>query len=437
MITALPKEWIELLTPLLKDEMASFLSSYHQDYYRGIRRRCIDYPSEAKEAVPWTDAKYLPIESRIGATVLHDAGAYYLQEPSAMVPALVLDPKPDETILDLCAAPGGKSTQIGMMLCGKGLLVSNDPIPGRASVLSSNIERMGIPNAIVTCELPSRLSAVWQECFDRILVDAPCSGEGMFRRHPETIQEWSLSSVSACAKRQRAILQEASGMLKPGGTLVYSTCTFNQTENEGVIRDFLGANGEFTAEDFTVPGIGTSLDGMMHIWPHRVRGEGHFVAKLRKDGVWEQPLKKRKETKRKTIPGADNAAAFIRDDLNLEVAGTISQFKENLVLIPDNTVDVTGVRVLRMGLHLGHIAGNAFVPDHALAMLQKSLNVFPLSDTEAVSYMQGDTISCPQTLRGWLTPSYRGMNLGWAKGSGGMLKNHYPKGLRRLLFPND
>ena len=437
MVTVLPVEWIALLTPILKDEMASFLSEFQKAYHRGIRHRCVDYPKEAEEAVPWTDARYLPNASVVGATVLHDAGAYYLQEPSAMIPAVVLDPKPGEAVLDLCAAPGGKSTQIGMMQRGEGLLVSNDPIPGRASVLSSNLERMGVSNAVVTCELPSKLSSVWIERFDRILVDAPCSGEGMFRKHPETIREWSPASVTACAKRQRSILQEAARMLKPGGTLVYSTCTFNQTENEGVIHDFLWSNADFTSESFMVPGIGDAQDGMMHIWPHRVRGEGHFVAKLRKAGETAQREIKSRNPKKKPVYGAEEASAFIKDQLGLAVSSRIEQFKDSLTLLPEIPIDLTGVRVLRQGLHLGRMAGSAFVPDHALAMLQKSRNSYPLSDAEAVAYMQGETLPCPETLRGWLTPTYHGMNLGWAKASGGMLKNHYPKGLRRLLYPNE
>ena len=433
-MTAFPQEWIDSLAPLLKEELAPFLDTYSREYTRGIRCRCIPYPKEATDEIPWADARYLPLDSTIGATVLHDAGAFYLQEPSAMIPAALLQVRPGDKVLDLCAAPGGKSTQLGAALQGRGLLVSNDPNADRALVLSGNIERMGIPNAVVTSEMPDRLAKAWPNAFDRILVDAPCSGEGMFRRHPETIAEWARSSVVSCAERQLKILCSAAQMLVPGGFLVYSTCTFNRTENDDVIAAFLSEHADFEPVPFHVEGIGDSDDGTMHIWPHRVRGEGHFAAKLKKK---DSDLPKAKKSSRPAEKEKyDEARAFLADHMQLALNGPIRKFKETLIYMQDCALPLDGLRVLRMGLHLGRMAGKAFIPDHALAMLQKSVNTYPLTDQEAVAFMAGETISCPESVKGWLTPVYRGMQLGWAKASGGMLKNHYPKGLRRPLRPN-
>ena len=279
-----PQGWIEQLTPLLGPSLPDFLHSYEEPPARGLRvRPGIQPPAEAGEPIPWAENAYdLPLDSTAGAHPLHEAGAYYLQEPSAMAAAAALHPRPGERVLDLCAAPGGKSTQLAAYLRGEGLLVCNEPVPSRAQILSRNIERMGVPNAVVVSMLPEQLSGRWPGFFDKILVDAPCSGEGMFRRHPETRQEWTPASPMGCAQRQSHILRHAALMLRPGGMLAYSTCTFNPIENEGVIEGFLREHPEFSTVSFSLPGL-PECGGTLRLWPHQIRGEGHFVALLRKE----------------------------------------------------------------------------------------------------------------------------------------------------------
>ena len=235
------------------------------------------------EAVPWAKGCcFVEGDARPGLSPLHEGGLFYLQEPSALSAVSVLAPQPGERVLDLCAAPGGKSTQIAGLMQGRGLLVCNEPVPSRAQILSRNVERMGVRNAIVTSAMPAQLAPRFPAFFDRILVDAPCSGEGMFRRQPEARDEWSAGSPRGCADRQLEILEAAAKMLAPGGALVYSTCTFNDTENEGVLARFTAAHPEFALEAFELPGLPSGSRGYVHLYPHEIRGEGHFVSLLRK-----------------------------------------------------------------------------------------------------------------------------------------------------------
>ena len=238
----LPEAFIARMRTQLGAHADAYFSALEEPYLRGVRlnpRKPVkpEMLDGFGDPVPWNAAcgRYLAMDSAAGLDPLHEAGAYYIQEPSAMAPVAILNPQPGERVLDLCAAPGGKSTQIADALCGEGLLVCNEPVPSRAKILSRNIERMGVPNALVVSADPEKFSPIWPECFDAILVDAPCSGEGMFRRHPETRAEWNESSPAGCASRQRHILAHAVRMLKPGGRLVYSTCTLNHEENEEIV----------------------------------------------------------------------------------------------------------------------------------------------------------------------------------------------------------
>ena len=235
--------------------------------------------------VPWAAGGfYLRPGARPGASIAHWAGAFYLQEASAMLPAAVLAAKPGERVLDLCAAPGGKSSQIALAMGGEGALVANEVDASRARVLAANLERLGVTNAVVLNETPARLAARWPGYFDAVLVDAPCSGEGMFRRDPQSRAQWTDAAPRGCAKRQADILEAAAEMVRPGGRLVYSTCTFNDVENEGSVMAFLQAHAGFALESFSLPGLGTSEGGMLRIWPHHVRGDGQFAALLRRAG---------------------------------------------------------------------------------------------------------------------------------------------------------
>lgn len=221
-----------------------------------------------EDKVPWAaHGYYLNPTTRPGASIAHSLGAFYMQEASAMVSAAVMNAQPGEKILDLCAAPGGKTTQIAAALAGDGLLISNEPEPGRAKVLASNLERMGVRNAAVVNAYPDALAKKWEGYFDAVLCDAPCSGEGMFRRDPDSRTEWNPASPAGCAKRQAEILDRAAELVRPGGRLVYSTCTFNRNENEESILNFLERHPEFETEDFELPGIGASDRGMIDPWP--------------------------------------------------------------------------------------------------------------------------------------------------------------------------
>ncbi len=424
----------------LGPEATAFFTALEQPYQRGFRfnpRKTMEQtPDGTLDPVPWWPVygRYLAADSAAGLDPLHEAGAYYIQEPSAMAPVAVLAPRPGERILDLCAAPGGKSTQIADCLQDYGLLVSNEPVPGRAKILSRNIERMGVPNALVVSARPEKLASLWSGLFDGVLVDAPCSGEGMFRRHPETREEWTPQSPEGCASRQKGILDCAAQMVRPGGRMVYSTCTFNTLENEGVIRGFLADHPDFRAEPFSLEPAGelTADSGMLHLYPHRIRGEGHFVAKLVRLGDDDGSAGFLPASQRLAAPDKALLGAY-RDFANNfgDLPAANARLGDALLAAPD-LPPLNGVTVLRAGVRLGALKGRVFAPDHALALALANPRTFPhldLTRQQALSYQRGETIPCGQT--GYLLACYQGLSLGFGKASGGQMKNHYPKGLRR------
>ena len=433
-MNSLPKAFVDRMAVQLGDELPAFLRTYEEPYQRGIRmnpmkRVAEDYlPEGILAPVPWEPSGYyLSMDSRAGADILHEAGAWYLQEPSAMIPAAVLNAQPGERILDLCAAPGGKTTQNALRMAGQGMIVCNEPIADRARILSRNVERMGIPNAIVVSAWPEKLAAVWPKAFDAIQCDAPCSGEGMFRRHPETRDEWNAESPAGCAKRQGEILDSAAVMLRPGGRLVYSTCTLNTIENEGVVEEFLLRHPDFELVPFQLPTL-DAPNGMLTIYPHRVQGEGHFVALLRRKGqgsaAWQMASPK-------GIAPDKVATNVLRDfcpgqEANLSFGGELRWCPD----FPELS-KAKGINVLRCGLHLGTVKGKVFVPDHAWAVSVNPPEVprVHLNEEEARLYQNGQVI--PAEGKGWVLACYAGVALGWGKVSDGMMKNHYPKGLRR------
>ena len=295
----LPDMFCRRMRALLGSEADAFFASYERPRAVGLRfnpRKTPDLPLDfVREPVPWAvHGCYYDPDARPGLHPYHDAGLYYLQEPSAMAPASLLDAQPGERVLDLCAAPGGKSTQLASAMQDRGLLVCNEIHPKRARVLSGNVERLGFPNALVLNESPERLSARFPGWFDRVLVDAPCSGEGMFRKEDAAVTDWSEDTVAMCAARQKTILDEAAKLLRPGGRLVYSTCTFAPEENEGVIARFLATHPDYRIEavdaPYFAPGRPEWADGnpdlahCLRLWPHLLKGEGHFAAVLRRTG---------------------------------------------------------------------------------------------------------------------------------------------------------
>lgn len=419
----LPAGFIETsLTALPEEERAQAARAILRGAVcRGLRLRPGVPLNKVREAlpgpyapIPWAaDAYYIEEASRAGSHLLHAAGAYYLQEPSAMAAAPRLDAAPGMRVLDLCAAPGGKSTQIAALLGGAGVLVSNETAPGRARVLSQNIERMGVPNAVVTNETPDKLAAAWGMWFDRVLVDAPCSGEGMFRRDAQSRAQWTAQSPSGCAARQARILDSAAEMLVPGGVLVYATCTFNETENEGVVDAFLKKRPDFVSE------------GMHRLWPHRERGEGHCIARFRRQG----------QSKTRPADAAPRQALSAQNEAFGDIAlpGRIARHGDTVWLLPHDAPPLRGIRALRTGLALGAFSGRHFIPDHAAAMAcppQRFARHVPLDDEQAARFLRGEALSL-SCADGWTVAACRGLSLGWGKCVQGTLKNHLPKGLRK------
>ena len=345
-----------------------------------------------------------------------------------MLPAAVLNPQPGERVLDLCAAPGGKTTQLALRMAGKGLLVSNEPVPKRAQVLSRNVERMGIVNALVVSALPAQLAARWPGGFDAVQVDAPCSGEGMFRRHPETMAEWTADSPAGCARRQAEILDGAAALVRPGGRIVYSTCTLNPTENEDTVAAFCERHPGFSLRPFSLPGA-QAPSGMLTCYPHRMRGEGHFVALLQREGDGEAQL-----DEDASLPHPDRQAVQALRAFAPDAPAPTAMLGDTLVHLP-GCPDVRGLRVLRAGLHLGQMKGKTFMPDHAWAMacLPPAAPRVPLTAAQAARYQAGETVDVPDAPRGFVLPTLAGLALGWGKVSDGVMKNHYPKGLRRSM----
>lgn len=446
----IPEAFARRISEQLGDAADAYFASLEQSPLRGLRRNphkmcnLSDWIGGIGAPVPWApDGFYLDITSTAGAHPLHEAGAYYLQEPSAMLPATLLAVRPGETVLDLCAAPGGKSTQLAAAMAGEGTLVCNEFVPGRAQILSRNLERMGVQNAVVVSADPARLAQAWPALFDAILVDAPCSGEGMFRRHPETQSEWDADAPTRCALRQSRILESACAMLKPGGRLCYSTCTLSREENDDVVLALLQAHPELEAVDFSVPiGNGKNLvsrNGGLHLYPHEVLGEGHFVALFRKMGVSPDIF----ANARTLLPAAqalcapDPAAANSCRSFCEEVftGGTPlpnAMLGDTLIAAPD-LPPLRGIRVLRAGLSLGQFGGKVFKPDHALAMAAPpyAISSVALTLPQAAAYQRGETLPAAEGARGYAVVTLAGLPLGFVKASDGMLKNHYPKGLRR------
>lgn len=452
----LPIKFLEKMQNILGDEYDAFIKTYEENRKAALRintlkgngEKLFSVLGEKLSPVPWTsDGYFYPDTMQPGKNPLHEAGAYYIQEPSAMLPAELLKAQPGECILDLCAAPGGKTTKIAADMKGEGLLVANEIHPKRAAILSSNVERMGIKNAVVTNESSDKLLKKFPEFFDRILVDAPCSGEGMFRKDEEARAQWSEENVIKCAVRQKEILDNAAAMLRPGGKLVYSTCTFSPEENEKMIVDFLNDHSEFSVEKIDTPpcisngrpelaGNDERAAFTFRIWPHLTEGEGHFAAVLKKDGENENvyrnsnisPCPKEYEKLYR---------AFADEFLKNPPTGEISAFGENLYIMPPFLPNLDGIKVLRFGLHLGTVKKNRFEPSHSLAMALEPQDAtqcaeLSISDKEIFAYLRGETIPAGD-LKGWCLVSVSGYTTGWGKAAGGIIKNHYPKGLRRSL----
>ena len=429
----LPEAFLDRMKHQLDDEYEDFLRSLERP--RAVALRFNPLKGTAPELpfvqqpVPWEpEGFYYDPASRPGLHVYHEAGVYYLQEASAMAPVALLDPQPGERVCDLCSAPGGKTTQIAGRMLGKGFLLCNEWSPKRAKILSQNIERMGVANALVTNEDTSVLAKRFAGSFDKVLIDAPCSGEGMFRKEEAAVTDWSIETVQMCARRQAEILHNGAQLVRPGGRLVYSTCTFAPEEDELAVAAFLENHPEFEPEIIKAPWFVPGENGSHRLWPHKLLGEGHFAAVLRKKGD--------KEAEFTPVSGGKLPKEWVQfaKDLQIELpAGQAVLFGDTLYWAPEGMPDIARLRVLRAGLELGTVKKGRFEPSHALALWLKSCsNVqnYEPDSAEMAKYIHGDVV--PSSIRGWCLVTAGGYSIGWSKGDGNVLKNHYPKGLRRL-----
>ena len=434
-MATLPEKFIENMKKQLpENEWEAFFACYEKKPFKGVRLNGLKGGRYALkpllpflgEPIPWEENGFYTDEEKLGGNPLHFAGAFYSQEPSAMSAAPLLEVKPGERVLDLCSAPGGKGTQLACAMAGKGIIVLNEPISSRAKILSQNVERMGIKNAVVLNEYPDALATKFQGYFDKILVDAPCSGEGMFRKNAEeALGEWSEENVALCAERQKGILDCATKMLCVGGRLVYSTCTFAIAEDEGQVCDYLASHPEM------------QLLKQEKLYPHKVDGEGHFVAlfeKLSRTEEWESRLKEHKRSV--TNSGEKAYRDFEKTFFKEKFAFRLHEVNGILYELPENVFDWKGLQVLRVGVRLGEVKNGRFEPSHSLAMCVKAdecKNVvdFTADDEKLEKYLRGETFDC-DIPNGWCVVCVRGLPVGLGKAVGGTVKNHLPKGLRKL-----
>ena len=453
----LPVAFEEQMRKLLKDEYDTYAACFDMPMHHGLRVNTKKISIEeflkispfSLKPVPWcpNGFYYDPTVDQPSKHPFYYAGLYYIQEPSAMTPACVLPINPGDRVLDICAAPGGKSTELAAKLAGTGVLVSNDISASRAKALLKNIELFGVYNSLITTEPPYKLAERFPHYFDKILIDAPCSGEGMFRKSYSMVTAWENNGNQLFADLQRQILTEAVKMLKPGGTLLYSTCTFSPLENEKSIEYLLSLDPTIHIASFEKYELfddghpewsdtgDEELRKCARLWPHRLEGEGHFVTLCSKDGDasnqynhGDYPIKSGKL--------APEIEEFFRnfnhrfDPSRFEMAG------EKLYYIPKDFPSVRGLRILRCGLFLGELKKKRFEPSQALAMaltMDDYSNVANLEadDIRVIKYLKGETIDVDGE-NGYVLVCVAGYPLGWGKRTNGSIKNKYLAGWRLM-----
>ena len=466
MIT-LPELFTERMQKMLGRDYPAFLQSFDNPFRNGIRVNTLKtspeefslrYAPDLKH-VPWNpNGFYIDEKKKYSTHPLYHAGLYYIQEASAMLPAHLADVQPGEKVLDLCAAPGGKSTAVGAALQGDGLLVSNDISRSRAKALLHNIEAFGIPNAAVISEYPDKLASQFAAFFDKILIDAPCSGEGMFHKEPAMVNAWTAKGPEEYHKIQKEILTAADKMLRPGGRLIYSTCTFAPLEDEGTITWFLDQHSEYTVcdirserpelADCLAPGRPEWIDGnenlsrAFRVWPHLTEGEGHFAVVLQKSGNASSCEKKsgKKTAGKNDLKELEPFFVFLKKE---EITPDFDS--ERIILsqgyvryVPKSMPALSGVHILRSGLFLGEIKKGRFEPSTAFARALdpgkcRKVISFPSDSSEVLRYLKCETLSVDSDLpAGWYLVCTDNYPLGWAKIASGTLKNKYPPGWRMM-----
>lgn len=445
----LPNDFIDKYIQLLEADSQSFFDSFNKQAHKAYRINPLkpnfkeawqQFGPKQPTPVPYSHWGYYG--QLDGKTPLHQAGYGYSQEPSAMAVATTVDAQTDEIILDLCAAPGGKSTQIASQLNQTGLLVANEVHPKRAKILSENMERWGSRNVIVTQETPTKLADAWPSFFDKVLVDAPCSGEGMFRKNPQTINQWDINIPHINQCRQIDILQSADRLLKPGGELIYSTCTFAPEENEQ-ITDWLIDELNYELLPLSLPetnpgvwqwGHHEALKHTCRIWPHLHPGEGHFIAKLRKKlGETNQINTPLYQNKNRLTKEQENYWDTFKNRFNIQWSGQLSVFGHQLWLIPKVAPNLEGIKWIRPGLALGTFLKNRFQPDYGLALAIDDIESTPHL---SISHQQWRDLMTGLTLKisgdaGWVLLVYEDLiPVAFGKQTKGTVKNFIPKGLR-------
>lgn len=445
----LPKLYCERMKAILGSEYENYISSIDNKAFRGLRINTLKtnknnlekYYSFLKEpTLFYEESYYIPEDvEKLGNDVLHHAGAFYIQEPSASSAVSALNIEKGDIVLDLCAAPGGKSTQIAAELDGTGLLVSNEYVSQRVNALVSNIERMGIINAVVTSNDSETLCKALPCVFDKILVDAPCSGEGMMRKETAALENWSIDNIKLCADRQLEILNNATISLKDGGFLCYSTCTFAYEENEQVVERFLKLhknfklieiNKKFGRSAFKKYAPDTeNIEYARRILPMD-KGEGHFIALMKKEKIQENAVFFEEKFEKNDIFNE-----FFENNFKEKMPDNIIKIGDRIYISP-KTPNMSGVNVIRSGIFAGHIEKNRFIPSHALFATNKfePLRIIDLQPEDMLikKFLHGEEIDCDENFKGYVSVRVCGIPLGFGKASNGRLKNHYPKGLRTL-----
>ncbi len=457
-----PKEFLSRMEELLGDEMPDFLGASLSDATRALHVNEIKTTPDtlcsrldfSLSTIPYaSDGFYLESEERAGRHPLHHAGGFYMQEPSAMAPVTCLPLYAGMRVLDLCAAPGGKSTQVANRIGPEGLLVSNEIMSARAAVLAGNLERMGLTNAVVTNTDAATLAARYPAAFDAVVVDAPCSGEGMFRKDPVAVENWNLGNVDVCAARQREILPYAVQMMRPGGYLLYSTCTFSLQENEEMLAWLLS-----TCPDLTLLPVPQAVVASTHaavyltdcdpavaeaiascarrFYPHTGRGEGQFMAVMQRSADADTapaPRKLKHDVTPLTREEARVWEDFCRQTFRADVALPVPQmFKGSITLLPFDLRTAADITYAR-GVRAGRVEKGRLIPDHWLfsaygRAFARTIDLAP-DDPRTTAYLRGETFPCELT-DGWACVLVAGCPLGGIKVTGGIAKNHYPKGLR-------
>ena len=446
----LPERFTQRMKALLGEEYTEFENALDEQNVRAIRVNTtkiqvsdfLKKTSLRLSPISYADDGFIPDDcDGIGKTAEHHSGMFYVQDPGAMATVKALNIERGWRVLDACSAPGGKASQLASAIGDEGLILANEYVPKRAKIIVSNFERLGIKNAVVTSLDTAKIREMFDSYFDLVLCDAPCSGEGMFRKYDEAITEWSEENVKLCADRQREILNNLAPTVKAGGYLLYSTCTYSREENEDTVSAFLSEHPDFSlcqVNEKIKAATADGIDGMnatRRFYPHITKGEGQFIALLKKDeNSGNMPTILYKENVK--TPTKDEIAAvkkFISENISGEIEGRIVKWGEFLALIPHD-LPIPPYSVFMPGVMLGEVKKGNFFPHHqffsAYGNLFKRCEMLSRDDARVEKYLRGEEIDSKTNENGWCAVIYEGVALGGGKISNGKVKNHYPKGLR-------